>query len=124
MKSSTFSFLFIALAQARFNQENIPIDAIRQVQGGDPGVADTIAGAAISDLLAGANACAKLQRGDQILSELGDGEDAVAAAIGMVAAEKNFNPFAQDQPTICDDATLPQNALLRGYVQIEVISQY
>ena len=110
MKSSTFSFLFIALAQARFNQENIPIDAIRQVQGGDPGVADTIAGAAISDLLAGANACAKLQRGDQILSELGEGEDAVAAAIGMVAAEKNFNPFAQDQPTICDDPTLPQNA--------------
>lgn len=101
-------------AHARFNQENIPIDAIRQVQGGAPGVSDTIAGAAISDLLAGTNACDKLKRGDQILAELGEGDDAVAAAIGMVAAEKNFNPFAQDIPTICSDPTLPENPLLRG----------
>jgi len=110
----TFLSSSIAFTQARFNQENIPIDAIRQVQGGAPGVADTIAGAAISDLLAATNACDKLKRGDQILSELGEGADAVAAAIGMVAAEKNFNPFNQDIPTICSDPTLPENALLRG----------
>lgn len=102
---------------ARFGQENSPaIAAIRDVQGGAPGVAPTIAGAAISDLLAGTNACDKLKRSDQILAELGEGDDAVAAAIDMVAAEKNFNPFAQDIPTICSDATLPQNAKLRGSV--------
>lgn len=38
----------------------------------------------------------------------------MAAAIGMVAAEKNFNPFAQDTPTICSDPTLPTTEALRG----------
>ena len=109
------TFLFIALAQARFGQENVPINAIQQVKGGSPGVAPTIAGQAISDLLGAANACDKLRRGDQILKELGTGADAVAAAKGMVAAEKNFNPSAQTQPTICDDPSLPENELLRGY---------
>lgn len=109
-------FALITLSQARFDQEQIPISAIRQVQGGAPGVADTIAGAAISDLLGAADPCAKLSRGDQILSELGTGKDAVAAAIGMVAAEKNFNSFTSSQPSICGDASLPQNVLLRGYV--------
>jgi len=106
--------VLIAVAHARFNQEQVPIGAISAVNGGAPGAAATIAGAAISDLLAGANACDKLKRGDQILAELGTGADAVAAAIGMVAAEKNFNPFVQDIPTICSDPSLPANALLRG----------
>lgn len=98
-----------------FGQEQVPIPAISAVtSGGAPGQAATIAGAAVSDLLAGANACAKLQRGDQILAELGTGADAIKAAIGMVAAEKNFNPFAQSIPTICDDPTLPASQQLRG----------
>jgi hypothetical protein len=50
----------IAYVEARFGQEQIPIDAISQVQGGDPGQAQTIAGAAISDLLGAANACDKV----------------------------------------------------------------
>ncbi|KAG9774613.1 hypothetical protein ABEF93_003494 [Exophiala dermatitidis] len=104
----------IAVVQARFGQEQVPIPAIAAVQGGDPGVAQTIAGAAVSDLLAGSNACDKLKRGDQIISELGNGADAVAAAIGIVAAEKNFNPFTQSVPTICDDPTLPATDVLRG----------
>ncbi|KAL2434964.1 hypothetical protein ABEF95_011659 [Exophiala dermatitidis] len=104
----------IAVVQARFGQEQIPIQAIAAVQGGDPGVAQTIAGAAVSDLLAGSNACDKLKRGDQIISELGNGADAVAAAIGIVAAEKNFNPFTQSVPTICDDPSLPATDVLRG----------
>ncbi|OCL06429.1 hypothetical protein AOQ84DRAFT_378619 [Glonium stellatum] len=105
----------VAIAEARFGQEQIPIPAIQAVtSGGAPGEADTIAGAAISDLLAGANACAKLQRADQIITELGNGADALAAAIGMVTAEKNFNPFAQSIPTICDDPTLPVTEALRG----------
>lgn len=106
--------VLIAVAQARFGQEQVPIAAISAVNGGDAGAAATIAGAAISDLLAGSSACDKLKRGDQILAELGTGADAVAAAIGMITAEKNFNPFAQDVPTICSDPTLPVNALLRG----------
>ncbi|GME32297.1 hypothetical protein GTA08_BOTSDO07878 [Neofusicoccum parvum] len=115
MLSKTVLAIYLAaLVEARFGQEQVPIQAISDVQGGDPGVAPTIAGAAISDLLAGANACAKLQRADQIITELGTGADAVAAAIGMVAAEKNFNPFAQDIPTICNDPTLPATEQLRG----------
>lgn len=31
-----------------------------------------------------------------------------------MAAEKNFNPSAADIPTICNDASLPANELLRG----------
>jgi hypothetical protein len=104
----------IAVAHARFGQEQIPIPAIAAVQGGAPGVAQTIAGAAVSDLLAATNACDKLKRGDQIISELGTGADAITAAIGIVAAEKNFNPFAQSIPTICDDPTLPATDVLRG----------
>ena len=104
----------LGVAQARFGQEQVPIPAIAAVQGGSPGVAQTIAGAAVSDLLAGANACAKLQRADQIITELGTGADAVAAAIGMVTAEKNFNPFTQSIPTICSDPTLPATQMLRG----------
>ena len=120
------------LIRNSFGQEQIPIPAIAAVtSGGAPGQAATIAGAAVSDLLAEANACAKvcfnvtkriysmlteskLQRADQIIGELGTGADAVAAAIGMVTAEKNFNPFAQSIPTICDDPTLPATEQLRG----------
>lgn len=104
----------IAVAHARFGQEQVPIPAIAAVQGGAPGVAQTIAGAAVSDLLAATNACDKLKRGDQILAELGTGADAIAAAIGIVAAEKNTNPFVQNFATICNDPTLPASDVLRG----------
>ena len=49
-----------------------------------------------------------------MIQELGTGADVVAAAIGMVAAEKNFNPFAQNIPSICSDPTLPASDVLRG----------
>ncbi|KIW70649.1 hypothetical protein PV04_02894 [Phialophora macrospora] len=111
---STAIAALLAVAQARFGQEQIPIPAIAAVQGGAPGVAPTIAGAAVSDLLAATNACDKLKRGDQIIAELGTGADAIAAAIGIVAAEKNFNPFVQSIPTICNDPTLPATDVLRG----------
>lgn len=50
----------IAYAEARFGQEQLPISAISAVQGGAPGAAATVAGAAISDILGGANSCAKV----------------------------------------------------------------
>ena len=50
----------IAYVEARFGQEQVPIQAISAVQGGDPGAAATIAGGAISDLLGAADPCAKV----------------------------------------------------------------
>ena len=60
MNSATALFVLFAVAHARFGQEQIPIPAVAAVQGGEPGAAPTIAGAAVSDLLAGSNACAKV----------------------------------------------------------------
>lgn len=51
----------VAYVEARFGQEQIPISAIAAVKGGSPGAAGTISGAAISDLLGAANACAKVR---------------------------------------------------------------
>lgn len=51
----------IAYVEARFGQENVPIAAISAVKGGNAGAAATIGGAAISDLLGGANSCAKVR---------------------------------------------------------------
>ncbi|OBT61160.1 hypothetical protein VE03_09445 [Pseudogymnoascus sp. 23342-1-I1] len=111
--------LLVAYAEARFGQEQLPISAISAVtSGGGPGVAATLAGGAISTLLGAANPCAKLQAADEIIAKLGTGADAVAAAIGLVAAEQNFNPFATDIPSICGDPTLPTTAALRGVVPL------
>jgi hypothetical protein len=52
------------------------------------------------------------------VTELGNSADVLSAAIALVAAEKNFNPFAQSIPTLCDDATLPATAVLRGIVPL------
>jgi hypothetical protein len=51
-----------------------------------------------------------------ILSELGEG--ALEAAIGLVAAEQNFNNFVVDTPSLCSDPTLPTSAALRGIVPL------
>lgn len=108
-----------AIAEARFGQEQIPIAAIQAVtSGGGPGVAATLAGSAISTLLAAANPCAKLQKADEIVAQLGTGDDSIAAAKGLVAAEQNFNPFNVDIPSICSDPTLPTTAALRGVVPL------
>lgn len=65
-------------------------------------------------MLGAANPCLKLQKADEIIAQLGTGADAVAAAIGLVAAEQNFNPFVVDRPFICGDPTLPKTEILRG----------
>jgi hypothetical protein len=102
-----------------FAQEQIPIPAIGAVtSGGGPGVAATLAGSAISTLLAAANPCAKLQKADEIIAQLGTGADSVAAAIGLVAAEQNFNPFVVSIPSICSDPSLPATEILRGIVPL------
>lgn len=42
----------------------------------------------------------------------------IDAAIGLVAAETNFNPFAVNKPFVCADATLPASSQLRGVVPL------
>jgi hypothetical protein len=49
---------------------------------------------------------------------LGDDAAVIAGAQLLVAAEKNFNPFAQTIPTICSDASLPATEALRGIVPL------
>jgi len=105
-----------AIAEARFGQEQIPIAAISSAPGGSSGQAQTLAGQSISTLLGAANPCAKLQQADLILSELGSG--ALEAAIGLVAAEQNFNNFVVDIPSLCSDPTLPTSAALRGIIPL------
>lgn len=116
MHTSTLIISILAAsAHARFGQEQLPIPPIRDVtSGGAAGVAATLAGAAISDLLGAANPCGKLAKADEIIAKLGTGDDAIAAAIGLVQAEQNFNPFAVDRPFICGDASLPKTEVLRG----------
>lgn len=53
-----------------------------------------------------------------IVSQLGNDPQVLAAAIGLVAAEQNFNNFVADIPKICDDPTLPATEALRGIVPL------
>lgn len=65
-----------------------------------------------------ADAPKQLSLADEIVATLGNDPEVLAAAAQLVAAEKNFNPNAQDVPTVCDDATLPATAELRGIVPL------
>ncbi|KAK7514234.1 uncharacterized protein IWZ02DRAFT_68501 [Phyllosticta citriasiana] len=105
----------LALADARTGQEQIPIAAIRAINGDRRGQADAIADRAVTDLLTTANSCDKLRRADQIIAQLGNGADSLKAAIGMVAAEKNFNnDRGSGLPAVCGEPALPQTPQLRG----------
>ncbi|KAM3069140.1 hypothetical protein ACMFMG_010663 [Clarireedia jacksonii] len=109
--------LLVALAEARFGQEQVPIAAISALSNfGQSGQAATLAGSSISFLLAAANPCGKLSQADKIVSELGTDPQVIAAARGLVAAEQNFNPFVVSVPNICSDPTLPATAELRGVI--------
>ncbi|KAH8786881.1 hypothetical protein BGZ57DRAFT_969625 [Hyaloscypha finlandica] len=90
--------VLVTIAEARFGQEQVPISAISSAPGNSSGQAQTLAGQSISTLLGAANPCAKLTQADLILFELCDG--ALEVAIGLVAAEQNFN-FNVDIPSIC-----------------------
>ena len=57
----------------------------------------------------------QLATADKIVAQLGGGADAIAAAIGMVTAEKNTNPFANGNvQNVCGDPSLPATQELRG----------
>ncbi|KAI6782290.1 uncharacterized protein J7T54_008376 [Emericellopsis cladophorae] len=107
----------LAVAEARFGQEQVPVAAVQALGAagfGDPGVAATIAGSIPSALLAASSPCDKLSIADQMIDELGNDPQVIEAALGLVSAETNFNPFAVDVPFVCADPALPATAELRG----------
>lgn len=109
----------LAAVEGRFGEEQKAAGAIQALGAfGNPGQAATLAGQSPGVLLAGANACAKLELADLIIEQLGTDPAVIAAAIGLVAAEKNFNPFAQSIPTICSDVNLPASEALRGVIPL------
>ncbi|KAK2023013.1 hypothetical protein LX32DRAFT_165815 [Colletotrichum zoysiae] len=107
----------LACVEARFGQENVPSAAVAALQAGSPGEAATLSGSVPGTLLGAADPCAKLQLADKIAA-LGTGDDVLAAAKGLVAAEQNFNPFATSVPSICGDPSLPATEALRGIVPL------
>jgi hypothetical protein len=109
MTSRLFLLVLPALAMARFGQENAVQAQISPLDG-------TLGGKSINALLAGANACDQLTVADSIAA-LG-GQAATDAAKAMVQAERNFNPFTTDRPTVCNDPTLPKTAALRGILPL------
>ena len=58
----------------------------------------------------------QLELADEIVATLGDDPQVIEAAKALVAAEKNFNPFVQNIPTICNNPALPTTQALRGIV--------
>lgn len=109
----------IAFVEARFGQEGLASAAVQALGNfGNPGAAGTLSGQVPGVLLAAASPCAKLSLADDIVSQLGDDPQVIAAAIGVVAAEQNFNPFAVDTGNICADASLPATAALRGILPL------
>ncbi|KAI0876915.1 hypothetical protein GGS24DRAFT_187372 [Hypoxylon argillaceum] len=114
-----FTAALLAVAEARFGQEQTPVSFITALRAfGQPGQADTLAGAVPGVLLAAANPCNKLTLADQIVSTLGSDPQVISAAQKLVAAEQNFNPFVVSVPNICGDASLPATADLRGIVPL------
>lgn len=115
----TIASALLAVGQARFAQEQIPVADISALSNfGQPGQAPTLAGAVPGVLLAAADPCNKLSLADEIVSTLGNDPQVIAAAQKLVAAEQNFNPFAVSVPNICGDASLPATAELRGIVPL------
>ena len=64
------------------------------------------------------NEPSQLELADEIVATLGNDPEVIAGAAALVAAEKNFNPFAVDIPTICSNAALPATPELRGIVPL------
>ncbi|KAB5578158.1 hypothetical protein GE09DRAFT_542381 [Coniochaeta sp. 2T2.1] len=109
----------LALSEARFGREGFVQDQIQKLSNfGVPGEAGTLAGQTPGVLLAGANACAKLQLADKIVETLGDDPAVIAGAAALVAAEKNVNPFVSAIPAICSEKSLPATEALRGIVAL------
>ncbi|RYP90796.1 hypothetical protein DL770_003057 [Monosporascus sp. CRB-9-2] len=116
---ATLISAILAVAEARFGQEQVPVAAIQALGDfGNPGEAATLSGAVPGVLLGAADPCGKLSLADDIVATLGNDPQVIAAARELVAAEQNFNPFATNVPNICGDASLPATEELRGVVPL------
>lgn len=116
---ATLIAAILAVAEARFGQEQTPVVAIQALGNfGNPGEAATLAGGVPGVLLAAADPCDKLTHADKIVTTLGNDPAVISAAQQLVGAEQNFNPFNVDIPAICGDASLPATEALRGVVPL------
>ena len=111
--------ILLAVAEARFGQEGAVQNVVQGLGSfGNPGQAGTLAGQTPGVLLAAADPCAKLQLADKIVETLGNDPAVIKGAAAVVQAEQNFNPFNVKVPNICDDASLPATAELRGIIPL------
>ncbi|KAJ3115681.1 hypothetical protein HDU96_000229 [Phlyctochytrium bullatum] len=117
----------LAPVDARFGQEQaVQLGQKLSASGcfsGDP--TGGFGGQEIQNLLAGADPCAKIQQADALLARAGDCNGNAAAfkrvldaAMDLVAAERNFNPFAGNLDTVCTNPELPRDERLRGITQL------
>lgn len=60
----------------------------------------------------------QLSLADEIVSQLGNSAAVLSAAASLVAAERNFNPFAVETGDLCADPSLPATEALRGIVPL------
>ncbi|KAJ3111791.1 hypothetical protein HDU96_005339 [Phlyctochytrium bullatum] len=83
-------------------------------------------GQEIQNLLAATDPCAKLTQADALIAKAKAtcGNDAaalskvVAAAMDLVVAEKNFNPFNGNKDSVCTKPNLPASPELQGLIQL------
>ncbi|ORZ31867.1 hypothetical protein BCR44DRAFT_190144 [Catenaria anguillulae PL171] len=116
------------LHKRRFGQENPAvlneIRALSRLPGvPSDGRFDQIAGAFISTLLAGADACARYALIDEIVTRCNQfncQQQGVAVARKLAGLEKNFNPFAgaNAKPAFCTNTALPASPEVRCIVPV------
>ncbi|KAI8843144.1 hypothetical protein BC829DRAFT_420117 [Chytridium lagenaria] len=122
--------LFTTTVDARFGQENA-VGLGGKLQGPaclgqDPKNLDRgFQGQEISLILAAADPCAKIEMADDLVARAKKScandakglEQAIKAAMDLVVAEKNFNPFNGNLDSVCTNPNLPAQPELRGLIQ-------
>ncbi|KAJ3101613.1 hypothetical protein HDU97_001226 [Phlyctochytrium planicorne] len=124
----TATILFAATVftsvHARFAQEQLAKLGEKIQAAGCGGVASKFSGQEISTLLAAADPCNKLTTADAVVAAVKadaactNKAKAIEAAMDLVVAEKNFNPFNGDKDSICTKAGLPASPELAGLLQL------
>ncbi|KAJ3111796.1 hypothetical protein HDU96_005344 [Phlyctochytrium bullatum] len=117
-----------ASVDARFGQEQAvglgaKLSASGCFRNGNP--TGGFGGQEIQNLLAASDPCAKLRQADEVVAAAQAAcpgtaafNQVVAAAMDLVVAERNFNPFAGNKDSVCTQANLPASAELQGLLQL------
>ncbi|KAJ3111792.1 hypothetical protein HDU96_005340 [Phlyctochytrium bullatum] len=118
----------LASVSARFGQEQAvglggKVSASGCFRNGDPTAG--FGGQEIQNLLAASNPCNKLSQADALVAAAQQAcpgtaafNQVLQAAMDLVAAERNFNPFAGNLDSVCADPSLPATPALRGIIQL------